>query len=91
MSTINHKFVAVIEATENPMAPIILQEAYSGVSKTGKLFASISNKEMVATITERLLKDFPDKEIDKLCSTPEFIMSLCGLLSQSLLSYGRGL
>lgn len=91
MDTLKQKFINVIKTTNNPLAPIILQEAYSSIGQLGKMLSTASNQATVTTITDRLLRDFPDQEINDLCSTPEFLMSLSGLLAQALLSYSRSL
>lgn len=91
MTSINHKFTKAIEATNNPLAPIILQEAYGRANQVGAMLSCVASKAEVQSIADRLLKDYSDVEIDKLCATPEFIIALCGLLTNALLAYAREL
>jgi len=87
------KFAAAIEATQDPLAPIVLNQLYSSTERVGRMFASNDgvNKEEVLQYTARLLKNFPDRKIDKISATPEFIIALCGMLSSALIGYGNKL
>lgn len=91
MSDIKRKFIAAIEVTGDPMAPVALQEAYSSICRIAKIIAGSTNEGAVQNIATRLLQDFPNNEINDLSSQPQFIVALCGLLAQALVSYKEAL
>lgn len=90
MVDIKAKFIASIERTGDPFAPIKLEEAYKACSSVGKLFAHISDLQTTQAMSDRLLKDFPD-EMDNIACDPNFICALSGLLYEALAQYARGL
>ncbi len=82
----------VIAKTNDPFMAMRVQDAYTKNEALGKAMADhVVNKASVQAITDRLLKDFPDAELDKLCEQPEFVVALCGMLNQSILAYVRRL
>lgn len=87
---IRTKFVKAIEATQDPLAAIKLQEAYSRCSDVGRLMASIADKAKTIEFSDKLLKSFPD-EMDHIARDPSFICALAGLLSNALVEYSRSL
>ena len=88
---IKRAFATSIEQTGNPLAPIILHEAYGNVDRLARLMAPIAGKKEVTDYQLRLMASFTDEELGKIASTPNFIMALCGLLATSLVDYGRKL
>jgi hypothetical protein len=87
---IKHKFIAAIEQTHNPMAPIILQNTYKSVEQAGSMFASIAERNRTADIKQDLLQAFPEN-MDDVAASPEFIVAVCALLAQALIQYGKKL
>lgn len=90
--SIRNKFVNAIEATKNPLAPIILQEAFAHLEPLGKMMAGIADKAEVERIMNKLLSAAEAGEnIEELCAKPEFIVTLTSMLSGALVAYGRKL
>lgn len=77
----------VIGRTQDPLAPVKMQQAYMGLEALGKMMATATSKEEVERMSERLLSDFP-AQMDKESVDPAFICALCALLQQSLVGYG---
>jgi len=88
---IKRAFVKAIEKTGNPLAPVILQEAYGRVEALGQMFAECSDRDKVEAFADRLTAAFAEEDLDKHDGDPEFIMALAGLLSTSLVRYGSRL
>lgn len=84
---IRDKFKTSIEATGNPLAPIILTEAYNSVIALGKMMASHAKPEIVEGIKSTLLSGWTDEQIDLLNSSPDFIITLASMLVSSLENY----
>lgn len=79
--------ISLVETTGDPLAPVKIQEAHKYAAAVGKMLVPVSNKEQVAAIQQRLLSDFEDAELNDLCKTPAFIMALCSMLTNALVSY----
>lgn len=87
-SEFKRKFCKMIEATEHPLAPIILQYAYSNIGHLATLLAAPgSTKVETEQLTERFLRDFSDDQLEALSARPAFIIALCSLLAASIESY----
>lgn len=84
---IKRAFVRLIETTGDPTAPIKLQEAAARVESVGRMMVSLTTKEQLAAIQLRLMSDFEDAELDELCKTPAFVMALCSMLNEALISF----
>jgi hypothetical protein len=82
-------FIKTIEATENPNAPFILQNAHGACERLGKLFIPKAEQASVISYSEKLLRQFPADE--SYASDPNFLIALSGLLSVSIEYYVRGL
>lgn len=79
---------ASIEVTGDPVAPLILQEAYTALNRLGKLMPQAGAKpEKVEALTSSLLDAWSESEIEEIASTPDFIMSVAAILSISLKSW----
>lgn len=76
-----------IERTGDPTAPIKLQEAHKYAASVGKMLAPMCNQLEVQSVSQRLLKDFSDAELDK--ANPALVMALCGCLVEALILLGR--
>jgi len=76
----------MIEATGNPVAPMIVQDLYNALCTTRHIFPC--SKADVVACEERLMKDFTDEEINVLSIQPEFITALAILLKASLVRFG---
>lgn len=90
MTDIRKLMTSAIERTENPVAPIIMQEAYSAVNKLAKLMTPIAESQAEVEIySERLLREFSDAELNKIGGDPAFVIALCALLTQSLIEFAK--
>ncbi len=90
MLDIKIRFVNAIERTGDPLAPIKLNDAFVHVQQIGKLFASIGDRAKTEAMTNKLLSSFPD-EMDDIACDPNFLCSLCALLTEGLVRYGATL
>lgn len=79
-------FSSTIERIQNPLAPLIFQDAYSVLDRLAKMLSSHADEETVNGHVDAFLKGFglSDEELNKLSCDPNFAMALCGLLTQSL-------
>lgn len=85
-------WVAMIKSTEDPNAPQIVERAYGAAQGLGRLLAGPKVDEAkVHEYTDRLMKDWSGPEMNKVCSEPEFLMALCGMLAEGLVTYTRKL
>lgn len=85
---VKRAFIASIESTEDPLAPIKLEKAYLAVTSLGAMFAQKKYQASADEYTKRLLKDFPDDdELDKVCTEPGFLIALSGLFVAALGKY----
>lgn len=87
MSEFKRKFAAAIEATNHPLAPIILQDAHSAISHLATMLAVEPLKEETDSIINSLLSSWPDEQLDILASQPQFIIALSTLLVGAIESY----
>jgi len=77
----------LIEATDHPLAPIILQDAHNSVSRLGPLMASQTDFETVQKLIESLLAHFTEADLEEVCHTPAFVMALSGMLQSAIEAY----
>jgi hypothetical protein len=92
MSDFNFKraFMTLIEQTGDPNAPIKLQELHKYADLVGKMFVPLGSLAAVEEHTKKLLSQYPkDDEMDKSAIDPNFIIALCGMITQSTIMYGR--
>ncbi len=84
--TTNELMAGLMERTDNPVAPIIMQNLATAINSAGVLFDCTN--EAVMACQERLLKDFPDNpELNQLSSSPEFITALLIMLKTSIIRF----
>lgn len=87
---IRKAWLKLIEATNNPMASFNIEGAYKFTQAVGEMLASKADIHKVQVYTEALMSFWPDEdELDRVCYEPEFVMALCGMLCESLVSYVR--
>lgn len=84
---IHNAFANAIKATGDPLAPIKLQNAHANVTAVGKMLVPLSTANQARVISERLLKDFTDTELDK--PNPTLVIVLCNLLCEAMILLGR--
>ena len=80
-----------IEKTGNPLAPVLLQEAFGRVEQIGTMLAPICDQQKVEVYSQRLMGSWTDEELNAITAEPEFIMALAGMLSESLIRFGSKL
>lgn len=81
-------FIALIKATDNPMAPIIMDSAYADIMKLGAMLSAAADEDTTQKYANQLLNDFP-KEMDHIASDPSFVCALCSLLANAMVAYTR--
>lgn len=84
-------FIAAVEKTDNPLAPIILSDSFDAVVKLGKLMTPMSDKACCQQMIDNMLKAFTDDDLNTDGGDPNFICALCLLLVTSLEHFGRNL
>jgi FMN-dependent NADH-azoreductase len=84
--TINQIHVALIERTNYPLAPIVMQQVADATESYAKMLAGISNKEKVHELTDKLLQAFSDDH-DPVFYSPEFNMALSAMLKRSSIGF----
>lgn len=82
-------FTGLIHTFEDPLAPIVFNNTYGAVDRLGRLMARKTNEEAVQDIKTKLLCFWNDKEIEKVCAKPEFIIALAACLNQSLVEFTK--
>lgn len=85
---IKKAFARLIETTEDPLAPIRMQKAYGAIADLGQMMAGQCDAVKVSKYVDYMTQEWSN-EINKVCHEPEFIMALCGMLSESLVTYAR--
>lgn len=88
---IKKAWAKLIEQSENPLMPLILQEAYGKVDKLGQAMAAKASRAKVSEYWEKLTSAWPeeDDELEEISGDPEFIIALAGMLCESLREYVR--
>lgn len=84
MTDFKDQFIKLIEATEDPTAPIKVQDAYNAVNRLGVMIASISDQATVNQLMEKLTSAWPNDLIEEVCCKPEFVMALGGMFNGAL-------
>jgi len=87
MLDIRKAVAKLIETTEDPTAPIKLNQLYGAADKVGRMLAVKASKDKVDTIKGLMLKQWNEDNIDDVAYSPEFIIALCAMLCQSLVGY----
>lgn len=77
--------IKLMEATENPLAAIIVQDAHSRATALARILVPLAKKEDVDSFCEELLTMFPKD--DAYASDPAFIIALCSLLASAITEY----
>lgn len=83
-SDIKAAWAYLMKLTNDPLAPIHLQNTYAQADKLGQCLAGCANQAQAQAIKDRLLSDFEDPELDDLTATPEFIIAVASLLCGAL-------
>jgi len=84
--------MALIKATQDPTAPIKMQELYKFTGLVGQTLASCSDEKKAKMISYILFDlDATDLDVEETTKSPEFIMALCAALQEALLVYTRDL
>ncbi len=90
---IKRAWTRLMELHENPLMPIILQEAYGKLDKLGQAMASRGDRRRVSEYWDKLTQAWPEDgetdEFEEVSSDPDFIIALAGMLCESLRSYVR--
>lgn len=89
MSGIKERVVHLIEITQNPMAPIHLQELYIACMRVGQMLTVLTDRATATELQNRLLLDFSNEELNELSSKPEFIIALSACLVASIEGFIR--
>jgi hypothetical protein len=77
-----------IRKTENPLAPMIIQDAYGAVDRLAKmLVAGKLDRSLVEAHKIELLSAFTDDELKAYSKRPEFLLALCAMLITALMDY----
>lgn len=84
------RFIAAIERTGDPRAPIILNDAFGAIDALGRLMAYGNGPEKADAFAKTMLQGFP-KDMDHIASDPNFIVALSSMLSNALVAYGVNL
>ena len=77
--------VAVMRACGDPLAALKLEQLYSALIAVRRMLSQATDPKKTKALQNRLLQDFSDTELNAICSTPDFIKALIGLLACSLL------
>jgi hypothetical protein len=83
MTTIKDQWVRLIEHTDDGIAPMVVQEAYTAINRLGKLMAGVSNPAIVEGYQTKLLTAW-DGTPEADCYKAEFVMALAAMLGRSL-------
>src|SRR5262245_45475145 len=71
-------WVATINATNDPIAPVKINDLYASIDRVAKMLAASGASEWeVDLLTAKLLAQFPDET--QVQHKPEFIIALCSL------------
>lgn len=93
MFDIKRAWARLMELHENPLMPIIMQEAYGAVDKLGQAMARKADKAKVheywTKLTSAWPEDYDSDELETVSAEPEFIIALAGMLCESLRGYVR--
>lgn len=84
------RFIAAIEATGDPLAPIKLQDAHGAANRLGHLMANVADETKVNDISMTLLSGFPD-EMDHIACDPSFLMAVCAIFENAIVAYASHL
>lgn len=80
---------STIQATENPLAPFILQDVHNDLARLGKLLTPLGNLDRVNEIADMLLSKWDEEAQNKISSDPNFLIALAGMLSEAVVSFTR--
>jgi hypothetical protein len=89
MPDIEQMWVGLIEHTQDPLAPIKVQMTAGALVALGKMLGGISNHGKCTEYTERLLKDFPDEELNRIACEPDWALTLASMLTTALTALVR--
>jgi uncharacterized protein YlzI (FlbEa/FlbD family) len=89
--SVNTAWTKLIEATGDPIAPIKLSEAHAKAYAMGQMLVAASDRTKIETYHNKIQSLWNDKEIEEIAYTPEFIITLTGLLCVSLEGYAAKL
>lgn len=79
----------LIAVTQDPLAPIKMQEAARRLEQLGMMLAAVSDKEKVMEISDNLNEHWTEEQLNEVSSTPEYIMALTGALIVSIQDYAK--
>lgn len=88
MPDIRDYMASAIERTQDPTAPLKLQEAHKYVELVGKMMAGVADKDTTLEMLDNLTVSFP-KNMDKIAADPAYICALCNLLSNALVYWAK--
>ena len=80
-----------IEPTQDPLAPIVLQEAYAKVNRLGSMLTACCSEEEVNEFRDELMSPWTEGGLNQIADKPAFIVALAGLLVSTLIGYGVSL
>jgi len=86
-SFIKRAWPKLIVATEDPLAPIRLNDTYTQVNRLGKMLSNQTTAIDSEKIAEKFLSSWSYAELEQLSNEPEFIVALCSLLCESIRGY----
>lgn len=85
-SFIKAAFPALIEATNDSLAPVKLQSAHGAVNSVSRMLAKMpgASEEQANEIMNKLASNWTEQEIEVISSEPNFIIALAGMLTVAL-------
>ena len=92
MFDIRKATAALIQATEDPTAPIKINQLHSAASSVGRMLAHKADKHTTQIYSESLTSAWAwdkDAKLEEVCYEPEFVIALCSMLCESLVGYTR--
>lgn len=84
---IKKAFAGAIEATQDPLAPIKLQDLHKYAAAVGRMLVPCSSTHEVRELSDKLLKNFTNEELNT--PNPTFVIALCACLTEALVLLGR--
>jgi hypothetical protein len=82
-------FPELIKATDDPTAPIKLQEAHKFATAVGKMLANNADQARVETFTQSLTRKWERSNLNAIAAEPEFVIALAALFATSIERYVR--
>lgn len=78
------RFIALIERTDNPLAPLIIQAAHNANERLGPLLAPLADREATKALTSKMMSSWSDEEMNALSTKPELVIALASMLNTAI-------